>query len=328
MYSLVRVGGSSATVTPAIKRRIDVENEISARLSRDGVAPVFFGRFENGRVEEFYNGSSTLHWNQMGATEEQIATPRTRLSYAYSLAEGFAMFHKLEYEDGVCLTDRGSPAQTWGQTAAWIELADDYVTNKPGCGEKVEQVLQPYGGYQKVREEWEWLKSYLSPSSTLVAQSEGVKFSRENIFTHHDLQPLNILKNEEWGEYIVKFIDFEYAGHNPRSLDIANTWCEHTTMTDFTQDYDKEYPNPAQKNFFVVCYLEHLDPAGINGGKFSDEFVADFITDIDRHALLSHYLWLMWSVRQAIDADIEWDYYRYIGVRAEGYYWMKKQLGL
>jgi len=98
-------------------------------------------------------------------------------------------------------------------------------------------------------------------------------------------------------------------------------------MTNFTHDFDKEYPSAAQKAFFVDTYLDNLDPKGVQAGnKYTDEFKAAFVTDIDRHAMLSHYVWTMWSIRQAVDADIEWDYYRYTGVRAEGYFWMKKQL--
>jgi thiamine kinase-like enzyme len=142
-----------------------------------------------------------------------------------------------------------------------------------------------------------------------------------------DLQPLNILKADAWGEHVLKFIDFEYAGYNPRALDVANTWCEHCEMTDMKPDYDAQYPSPDQQRFFVKCYLSNLDPAGCEANKYDDAFVADFIRDVDRHSLMSHYAWLLWSVKQAVEADIEWDYYRYIGIRAKGYFWMKGKLG-
>ena len=71
--SLVRVNGSSAEVTAEIQMERDIENVISSFLSRHGVAPLYFGRFQNGRVEEFHAGSSTLEWSEMGATAEQVS---------------------------------------------------------------------------------------------------------------------------------------------------------------------------------------------------------------------------------------------------------------
>jgi thiamine kinase-like enzyme len=325
VYSLVRVAGNSDDQSPERQHEAKVENAMSAFLSKEGVAPLFFGRFINGRVEEFHAGSSTLAYSDLGATDEQIANPNERLSYAYSIAEAFARFHSLQVDGDICMTQPGE-AQTWAQTQKWIDVADNYIATVDGCRAKVDEQLNQYGGYDVVRKEWEWLQEYLSKDSKLVDLTPGVAFSRDIVFCHHDIQPLNILSNPDWGDKVVKLIDFEYAGYNPRALDIGNTWCEHTAMTDFAQDYEKQYLSPGQKEFFVDCYLKKLDPDGHAAGKYDETFKNDFITDIDRHSLISHYMWLMWSIKQANAADIEWDYYKYVGVRAEGYYWMKAKL--
>ena len=105
---------------------------------------------------------------------------------------------------------------TWAQTEGWCLLADDYYDNKPGCKERVDAVLEPFGGFAAFRAEWEWLKSWLSLDNEIVSSSPGVAFSRDVCFTHQDLQPLNILKNPDWGDNVIKLIDFEVRAREKR----------------------------------------------------------------------------------------------------------------
>ena len=57
----------------------------------------------------------------------------------------------------------------------------------------------------------------------------GQHFAMEVTFTHNDLLsgnvliPLDFFENDASSE--VKFIDYEYAGFNPRAFDIANHFC-------------------------------------------------------------------------------------------------------
>ena len=83
---LVRVNGS-ADIDVLIDR--DVENRIFAFLSSTGQAPQYFGRFLNGRVEEFYDDAVTLAPKDLGATKAQIEHPDKPLCFAFSIARSW-----------------------------------------------------------------------------------------------------------------------------------------------------------------------------------------------------------------------------------------------
>ena len=53
-----------------------------------------------------------------------------------------------------------------------------------------------------------------------------------------------------------RLIDFEYAGFNPRALDIANTWLEHCDMNNLKPNYEKEFPSLEQQRFYLTRYCK------------------------------------------------------------------------
>lgn len=85
---LVRVNGS-ADIDVFIDR--DVENRIFAFVSSAGQAPQYFGRFLNGRVEEFYDDSVTVAPKDLGATKAQIENPDKPLCCAFYIARSFGL---------------------------------------------------------------------------------------------------------------------------------------------------------------------------------------------------------------------------------------------
>lgn len=68
-------------------------------------------------------------------------------------------------------------------------------------------------------------------------------------FGHNDLLSFNVILNEK--EDKVHFIDFEYAGYNYRSFDIANHFCE---FSGFNVDTSK-YPTKEMQTRFIRTYL-------------------------------------------------------------------------
>eukprot|EP00566_Odontella_aurita_P016123 CAMPEP_0113586190 /NCGR_PEP_ID=MMETSP0015_2-20120614/34156_1 /TAXON_ID=2838 /ORGANISM="Odontella" /LENGTH=280 /DNA_ID=CAMNT_0000491593 /DNA_START=67 /DNA_END=905 /DNA_ORIENTATION=+ /assembly_acc=CAM_ASM_000160 len=70
-----------------------VENRILASLSRSGAAPTFYGRFANGRVEEFYDGYRPLRWGEMSDRR-----------YAGGVAEAMARLHRTVMPEGILPT--------------------------------------------------------------------------------------------------------------------------------------------------------------------------------------------------------------------------------
>jgi len=57
-----------------------------------------------------------------------------------------------------------------------------------------------------------------------------------------------------------------------------------------------------------------------------DEFIKELAVEADRHSLISHLGWVVWSLIQKKVSCIEFDYLEYARGRMEGYWWMKKQL--
>ena len=108
----------------------EAENRSLALLSARGMAPIFHGRFENGRVEEFYGGYRTLSW-------EEMSLPR----FAGPVAAAMAALHRIDapavfpYEDGAVpaaggggrarygVVSRGGSGSPWERTEEIVAAA-------------------------------------------------------------------------------------------------------------------------------------------------------------------------------------------------------------
>ncbi len=67
-------------------------------------------------------------------------------------------------------------------------------------------------------------------ASSISMFGRGKLFGLEIVFTHNDLLAGNVLIPLDFYENLesrkgMKFIDYEYAGYNPRAFDIANHFC-------------------------------------------------------------------------------------------------------
>jgi len=308
--------------------------------SRGSMAPTMYGRFENGRVEEFYSNVRPLAWAEMK-------------TYAPWIAQSMASFHSLGAPPEDVLprptTDDGTSSTTINQTMhTWLkeahEMQLDETTRKFLTG---------------LSREWDWLESILAEppqqqsleggDSSVVA--DALAFIRRVTITHMDCQPLNILINDQDDEKkcddavnapdTLRLIDFEYSGWNPIAADIANTFCEYCEMSNLCADYDKEYPTPAQQDNFFWHYLLHADPARAKNfssyllrqdGKSIDTdtewqlFSKTLQREVGRFTLLSHLGWAIWSVIKAEEEDgIDFDYLGYARHRMDGFAWSKKK---
>lgn len=117
---LVRVNGSSDSDILVDR---EVENRVSAYLSEVGEAPRYFGRFGNGRVEEFYEGAMPLGPRDLGAGREQLGERGEGRSYAWYVAGAMGRLHRLRVGEGVCKTELGT-GQVWGQTDEWVGIVE------------------------------------------------------------------------------------------------------------------------------------------------------------------------------------------------------------
>ena len=103
---LVRVNGC-AEADVIVDR--DIENRISAILASKGQAPKYFGRFLNGRVEEFYDDAVPLAPKDIGAPDAQIKNPEKPLSFAYNIARCAVM--PCECDTFMCFRTHAYPLQ-------------------------------------------------------------------------------------------------------------------------------------------------------------------------------------------------------------------------
>jgi len=315
---LVRVNGSEESDI-LVDRQI--ENRVSSCLSKMSLAPIYFGRFQNGRVEEFYTGSSPLSPSKMHPGDSQLSSPAECNSYCWRILESMSKMHLLEIPEGVAKTD--GEATIWDQTDEWMRLAEEIYGKNGG---KVEEGMGE-GVYDKLKERWGIIKEHLMAEPKTPAEA----FARATVFCHMDCQSLNILtlpspdssSGEAYDPHAIKLIDFEYSCFNPRSVDLGNTFCEMCECNDLKPDWDKEYPQGEEATWIVERYVDFQKPGMREElGEGWDEFIEGVRIEIDKHSLLSHYGWCFWSIIQDDVSHIDYDYMLYAKIRWGGSCWM------
>ena len=264
----------------------EVENRLVAWLSKNRVAPIFYGRFENGRVEEFYHSVTPLNIQEMK-------------DYAPKIARALSEFHRLDVPESVL------PRPS---TPTWFTTVDRWVESIISLQDAANVSL-----FELISTQWKWLRPQLLDEHAVedVAEREALRWIRENVLTHMDCQPLNVLKQADAtnGQGPIHLIDFEYAGWNPRATDLANTLCEFCDMDNLEGDIEKDYPSTQLQDDFLRAYLE-----ATNLEEPSDAVLRVLRHEIGRFTLVSHLGWAAWSGIMARSA-IEFDYLRYARLR-------------
>lgn len=268
------------------------ESHLVAWLSRQYMAPIFYGRFLNGRVEELYPNVQPLTYKEM-------------VPYGPCIAQAMADFHSLVAPSRV-LSKPEIPSR--------FETVDHWVKSIL-CSASASTEMA-----QCIVREWTWLKRQLLAETSA---SKALEFIREVVLTHMDCQSLNILKDKNSHQPgRIRLIDFEYAGWNPRAADIANTFCEHCEMNNICADFEEEFPSENVQNNFLKAYLERCQPELLK----EDAVFETLREEIGRFTLLSHLGWAAWSVvMQNEGAAIDFDYLGYGEHRMDGYQWGKSR---
>jgi thiamine kinase-like enzyme len=276
----------------------DVENRLVAWLSQQGMAPIFYGRFENGRVEEFYADVSPLRSQEMK-------------DYAPKIARVLSDFHRLEVPATIL-------AKPTTNVPSWFLTVDEWVESIQHVHDTTNLAL-----CEKIATEWKWLRHWLLEEHALEDEAErgALRWVRQNVLTHMDGQSLNVLKqvNATNGQGPIRLIDFEYSGWNPRAADLANTFCEFCDMNNLKGDYETEFPCTQVQNDFLMAYLE-----GTSLQEPSDAVIRVLRQEIGRFTLLSHLGWAAWGVIMSRSV-IEFDYIQYSRHRMDGYDHHKEQ---
>eukprot|EP00815_Leptocylindrus_aporus_P007867 CAMPEP_0116067534 /NCGR_PEP_ID=MMETSP0322-20121206/11091_1 /TAXON_ID=163516 /ORGANISM="Leptocylindrus danicus var. apora, Strain B651" /LENGTH=381 /DNA_ID=CAMNT_0003554409 /DNA_START=97 /DNA_END=1239 /DNA_ORIENTATION=+ len=296
-------GESSSTKNENSLLDRESENKVSTLLAQRGAGPTIYGRFQNGRLEQFYRNVRPLSHAEMPY-------------YAKDIAEHMAKLHDMK-DVQTSLGNDCLPSM-FDRVDGWIGIIEKKMEGKGSF---------PIDLYRSFKCEWKMLKSSLLRSSTMQdAQSlsssncieeEVCKYMREIVFTHMDLQSLNILKESTTtegdreklgkirlaGNYdkscndnnvsSIKIIDFEYAGMNSRAADIANTFCEYCDMNNLSLKY-ADFPNESEQNVFLSNYLSCSRTActdiTLNEENF-DAVLKAMRKEVGRFTLLSHLGW-------------------------------------
>lgn len=283
------------------------ENMILAMLSRQGDAPLFLGRFMNGRLEQFYDNHIPLSCHDLK-------------DYAREIGRIMARLHSKKVPATVL--DPGAPTARGGEVFQrvhdWVFAAEENISQNCGADD-VKSLLST------LKNEFHWLETRLNtdtetllPGGPLAIKAR--EFANDIVLSHLDCQSLNLLRPQHVNTPL-HLIDFEYAGLSPRAFDIANHFCEHCDMNNIKANYETEYPSVTTQDEFLGAYMDELPTSplkGLNEGEVRD-FTDHLRDEIARYTLLSHLRWAIWSVLQSQLSDIDFDYIGYAEHRLEGY---------
>eukprot|EP00033_Pygsuia_biforma_P000129 GCRY01000164.1.p1 GENE.GCRY01000164.1~~GCRY01000164.1.p1 ORF type:complete len:354 (-),score=80.55 GCRY01000164.1:270-1331(-) len=211
---LVRLNGNGTE--KIIDRVQEAKNNFA--LSQFGLAPPYYGKFTNGSVFGFIEGT-TVETEELRVDEglcEQIAIT-------------LAKWHSFKLP-----VDK--PPHLFVILKNWIQQVKDVLNSgNLTLKEKHKSFITSFD----FEGELAWLeKEVVHENSCPVG------------FCHNDLYAGNIIKQKDGS---VRLIDFEYSSYNYFEFDIGNFFCEFA----HDRDWEALHPTLAQQKAFVATYLKH-----------------------------------------------------------------------
>ena len=295
---LVRIFGRAGSMV--IDRQC--EASVVELLDRHEFGPKMLGKFENGRIEEFFPSRRPLD-------SVEMMNPMVSEMIARRLRE----LHNIPITD----TCDSSAACIFPNLACWLKLARE--TSRP-----------PPIPLDQLAEEIEWAKENVV---RLAAGSTSPLCSI--VLCHNDLLGGNILINEKFDDIV--FIDFEYASLNYAGFDIANHFCalpESALIS--TGKYDMHaFPSLENQHHFLNVYLDgkrtklavHEQSAEtLASARDQADSDSDDLRILAGFCLLAELRWIVWSIVQAEHSTVKFDYENYARERfGFGYLKFKKR---
>jgi len=215
--ALVRVYGRNTEVV--INR--EAENRLFARLSQEGFAPTYYGRFENGRVEGWWHGFRPLEPHEMGdAHLRRLIAVKLREMHAIAPLEPASML--------------------WATLSRWMDTALSLTFEGADAARYAALDLPRYA---------ETLAALRRSLEDLAPMDPGEALAEASVLAHNDLLSGNILYDDADE---VRFIDYEYGARAPAGFDIANHFCEYAG---FDSDYERGFPTRDVREDFIAAYL-------------------------------------------------------------------------
>lgn len=303
---LIRVFGAEGMIDR------DVETSSFAALAEQDIAPPYFGRFGNGRLEGWLDNYSPLVLMdfQTQKNSDAIAKKLAQLHYGYKVPSYLQKWY-----------DHAEPG-LWTQFNDWINQAQNIDPRhgyaSKGDADRAERLID----LAKMERELSWLKeSIISPESKVA-------------FCHNDLLPANIMKHGETGN--IEFIDFEYGGINYIGFDIANHFNEHAGGPE-KQSGEPDYsmfPSASRQKFFITSYVQTSRSLSTENGNgnghatMEEEDIENLSKEVNGFVLANHIYWGLWAVNQAAaEGTEEFDYLAYAWHRFNQYFENKEEFG-
>lgn len=200
----------------------NVENATYASLAKKGLAPKYYGRFANGRLEEWLE-ARPLDVEELSVYSKPIAHEMGHLHANFKVPSHLEQYHN-------------TPA-LWTDLHSWMTQA---LNATFACEKDTERAAAL--NLEQVAEELKWLEQDMVPANA------------ETCFCHNDVLAANILKLDDKDS--IQLIDFEYGGINYKAFDLANHFNEYAGGTDTGKPNYDLAPSLEQQRDFIQHYLE------------------------------------------------------------------------
>lgn len=286
---LIRVYGQNTDLL--IDRGAELRN--IQLLQGVGFAPKLYATFNNGLAYEFVPGSTL-----------DVDTVRDPAVYPL-VARRVAQLHAVSAKEALQPDQPRSKPILWDSLSRYLAVIRDAFKDPA----KKQRFVEKIGGLELLEKEFEDLQRQLSPLDSPV------------VMCHNDLLLANIILDPSQSS--VTFIDYEYAGLNYQAFDIGNHFAEFAGVS--TVDYSL-YPDKDLQFKWLEIYLEEYNAlqAGLSPPtKVVPKDVEKLYIQVNKFALASHFLWVLWALVQSEHSAIEFEFFEYATIRLKEYHTKK-----
>lgn len=273
-YILRIYGDGSDNDTQGIDRKREID--VTVALSNEGIGPKIYALFNNARIEEFYNGGVLADIEDV--SEEHYREVMREIRKLHDKTAYIDIDNNTDEWDIVRCIKRYRDIIVKSQT-----IYSMFIDSYPNIVSDIDMCLQ---------------------------EADRLKDQFDMVGCHNDLHNFNIIVEHIDSKPIIKFIDFEYFGINPRYYDLTHYFNELCT-TDCK--YVILYPDfSRRKKFYEYYYLDTV---------LTDEEVEEIDKKVTFLSKLSHLFWGMWAlIKHATKTDINFDYKKYFHARIGRFY--------
>ncbi|KAL4076367.1 kinase-like domain-containing protein [Scleroderma yunnanense] len=236
---LLRVYGSSTDSIVLRSRELYTLHVLSSRYH---IGPRIYGTFTNGRIEEYIDSITLTSLDIRDKTTSRWIGARMAELHSINISA-------IDGEDEQNMEiDAEKNVKRWAQLAREV-LAHPDVNEEDRAALDMDNFTQHWTRYMH------W-----------ISRVEKVEDPSRRVFAHNDIHGGNLLKvNRKLPKgtpehHQIVMVDFEYAGPNPRALDIANHFQEWTADYQSSAPHvldPSRYPTFEERYNFYEAYLSH-----------------------------------------------------------------------